>query len=123
MDTNMRAHCAVDGAPCAENCAARRVYMSGTTFFLNELKLKMAVDAGRKWLPREKVMPGKPGGDDGDAHAAGQSGSSPLAGPRLPAPAQRPGAALPPTGVRGVLQVSARAPGASRLPDFWALSQ
>lgn len=36
--------------------------------FLNEFKIKMAVDARRKWLPREKVMPGKPGGDDGDAH-------------------------------------------------------
>lgn len=37
--------------------------------FLKELKIKMAVDVRRKWLPREKVMPGKPGGDDGDAHA------------------------------------------------------
>lgn len=37
---------------------------------MNELKLKMAVDARRKWLPREKVMPGKPGGDDGDAHTS-----------------------------------------------------
>lgn len=45
---------------------------------MNELKLKMAVDARRKWLPREKVMPGKPGGDDGDAHAADQSESSPF---------------------------------------------
>lgn len=42
----------------------------------------MAVDARRKWLPREKVMPGKPGGDDGDAHAADQSKSSPLVRPR-----------------------------------------
>lgn len=50
--------------------------------FAYELKLKMAVDAGRKWLPREKVMPGKPGGDDGDAHAADQSKSSPLMRPR-----------------------------------------
>ncbi|KAM3613856.1 uncharacterized protein V6R79_005981 [Siganus canaliculatus] len=38
----------------------------------------MAVDARRKWLPREKVMPGKPGGDNGDAHNADQSQSSPL---------------------------------------------
>jgi len=32
---------------------------------INELNLKMAVDGDRrKWLPREKVMPGKPGGDN-----------------------------------------------------------
>lgn len=53
---------------------------------MNELKLKMAVDARRKWLPREKVMPGKPGGDDGDAHSSDQSGSSPL---DRPSPAVR----------------------------------
>ncbi|KAK5612766.1 hypothetical protein CRENBAI_007473 [Crenichthys baileyi] len=37
----------------------------------------------RKWLPREKVMPGKPRGDDGDAHAADQSEGSPLRFVRL----------------------------------------
>lgn len=46
----------------------RRVFTWARQLFMNELKLKMAVDARRKWLPREKVMPGKPGGDDGDAH-------------------------------------------------------
>lgn len=59
----------------------------------------MAVDAQRKWLPREKVMPGKPGGDDGDAHAADQSQSSPLL---RPTPVQWTGTALPPMGVSGV---------------------
>lgn len=69
--------------------------------FMNELKLKMAVDARRKWLPREKVMPGKPGGDDGDAHTLDQSESSPpvCAPPPL---VQWSGTALPPMGVRWV---------------------
>ena len=32
---------------------------------MNELNLKMAVDGDRrKWLPREKVRPEKPGGDN-----------------------------------------------------------
>lgn len=53
------------------------VFTWAKQLFVNELKLKMAVDARRKWLPREKVMPGKPGGDDGDAHTADQSESSP----------------------------------------------
>ncbi|KAK5862409.1 hypothetical protein PBY51_017809 [Eleginops maclovinus] len=57
----------------------------------------MAEDARRKWLPREKVMPGKPGGDDGDAHTADQSG-------RSPSPVQWSGKALPPIGVRWVWQ-------------------
>lgn len=59
---------------------------------MNELKLKMAVDARRKWLPREKVMPGKPGGDDGDAHrgrpireqSARPSPPPPSSGPEQP---------------------------------------
>lgn len=37
--------------------------------FLKDFKTKMAEDARRKWLPREKVILGKPGRDDGDAHA------------------------------------------------------
>lgn len=37
---------------------------------LNDFKIKMAVDVRRKWLPREKVMPGKPGREDGDVHAS-----------------------------------------------------
>lgn len=57
-------------------CSARKnvslgVFTRAKQLFMNELKLKMAVDARRKWLPREKVMPGKPGGDDGDAHTRG----------------------------------------------------
>lgn len=64
---------------------------------MNDLKLKMAVDARRKWLPREKVMPGKPGGDDGDAHTADQSERSPF-------PVQWAGTALPPMGVIWVWQ-------------------
>lgn len=67
---------------------------------MNELKLKMAVDARRKWLPREKVMPGKPGGDGGDAHAADQSESSPFVLP----PVQWSGTALSPMGVSSVWQ-------------------
>ena len=36
------------------------VFTCARQLFMNELKLKMAVvDARRKWLPREKVMPGK----------------------------------------------------------------
>lgn len=37
---------------------------------LNDFKIKMAVDVRRKWLPREKVMPVKPGREDGDVHAS-----------------------------------------------------
>lgn len=60
-------------------CSARKnvslgVFTRAKQLFMNELKLKMAVDARRKWLPREKVMPGKPGGDDGDAHTRGPIG-------------------------------------------------
>lgn len=74
------------------------VFTCAKQLFMNELKLKMAVDARRKWLPREKVMPGKPGGDDGDAHTADQSESSPSP------PVQWSGTALPPMGVSRVWQ-------------------
>ena len=68
---------------------------------MNELKLKMAVDARRKWLPREKVMPGKPGGDDGDAHR-GRPIREQSARPSPPV--QWSGTALPPMGVSWVWQ-------------------
>lgn len=85
--------CSVWSLSLETTCTARRrrcfarknvslgVFTRAKQLFMNELKLKMAVDARRKWLPREKVMPGKPGGDDGDAHTADQSESSPLVRP------------------------------------------
>ena len=77
------------------------VFTWARQLFMNDLKLKMvAADARRKWLPREKVMPGKPGGDDGDAHAGDQSESSPL----VRSSVRWSGTALPPMGVSRVWQ-------------------
>ncbi|KAJ4931224.1 hypothetical protein JOQ06_025522, partial [Pogonophryne albipinna] len=71
----------------------------------------MAVDARRKWLPREKVMPGKPGGD---AHTADQSESS-------PSPVQWSGTTLPPMGVLWAKPdwtlFTLRAPGSPSVPS------
>lgn len=69
--------------------------------FLKELKIKMAVDAGRKWLPREKVMPGKPGGDDGDAHALPTNERAVRSPVSPPLPVKETGTALPPMGASG----------------------
>lgn len=68
---------------------------------MNELKLKMAVlDARRKWLPREKVMPGKPSGDDAGT-SRGARGDQWERSPRG-RPVQWSGAGLPPMGVRWI---------------------
>lgn len=71
---------------------------------MKELKIKMAVDARRKWLPREKVMPGKPGGDDEDAHALRTNGRAVRSSVSPPLPVRETGTALPPMGASGECQ-------------------
>lgn len=61
----------------------------------------MAVDARRKWLPREKVMPAKAGGDDEDAHASPTNERSVRSSAAPPLPVLETGAAPPPTGDSG----------------------
>ena len=65
-------------ASCVNRVRSACLHERGN-FFMNGWKLKMAVDARRKWLPREKVMPGKPGRRRrGRARRRGQSESSAL---------------------------------------------
>lgn len=66
---------------------------------LNDFKIKMAVDVRRKWLPREKVMPGKPGREDGDVHASSTNGTA-VRSSVPPPPVKETGTLLPPTGAR-----------------------
>lgn len=61
----------------------------------------MAVDARRKWLPREKVMPAKMGGDDGDANALSTNERAVRSSVAPPLPVQETGAAPPPMGASG----------------------
>lgn len=63
---------------------------------LNDFKIKMAVDVRRKWLPREKVMPVKPGREDGDVHASSANETTVSA----PPPVKETGTLLPPMGAR-----------------------
>lgn len=65
---------------------------------LNDFKIKMAVDVRRKWLPREKVMPGKPGREDGDVH--GSSTNETAVRSSVPPPVKEIGTLLPPMGAR-----------------------
>lgn len=52
-------------------------------------------------MPREKVMPAKAGGDDGDAHASPTNERAVRSSVAPPLPVQETGAAPPPMGASG----------------------